>query len=187
MNSEHSDSPGDERVIADTRRWLERAVIGLNLCPFAKAEYVNRRIRFVVSPARSVDELLDELQHELLALEDADPLGIETTLLMHPHVLGEFLDYNDFLDDADALLQRLDLDGILQIASFHPQYLFAGEAPDDISHFSNRSPWPTLHLLRETSIERAVQAFPEASQIYERNMRTLQALGLEGWRKLMRD
>ena len=107
MNEPREDDPSDEQVIADTRRWLERAVIGLNLCPFAKAEHVNRRIRYVVSPARGIDELLDELQHELLALEDADPLGIETTLLMHPHVLREFLDYNDFLDDADALTTSL--------------------------------------------------------------------------------
>jgi len=177
----------DEEVLAQTRRWLERAVIGLNLCPFAKAEYVNDRIRYCVSAAQSADDLLQALALELQALQAADAKVCETTLLIHPRVLTDFLDYNDFLDAADALLQELELDGVLQIASFHPQYQFAGTAADDITNFTNRSPWPTLHLLREASIERAVQAFPDAARIFERNTETLRRLGPEGWRQLFAD
>ena len=174
----------EQQVIADTRRWLERAVIGLNLCPFAKAEHVHGRIRYVVSSAQAEDALLEDLRREALHLQAADPAQCETTLLIHPQVLTEFLDYNAFLDRADALLEELELDGILQIASFHPQYQFADAAPDDISNYSNRAPYPTLHLLREASVERAVEAFPDAADIYDRNMETLRRLGLKGWREL---
>ena len=176
--------PSDETVIAATRTWLERAVIGLNLCPFAKAVHVKEQIRYVVSAATTPEELLADLVRELEVLAEASPEKIDTTLLIHPQVLGDFLDYNDFLDLADGALEELQLDGILQIASFHPDYQFDGTAFDDVENFSNRSPYPTLHLLREDSIEQAVAAFPDAADIYERNIETLNKLGVEGWRKL---
>ncbi len=178
------DSETAPRMIADTRDWLEKAVIGLNLCPFAKAAYVKDQVRFQVSDARTEEALIEELTRELETLAEANPGKIDTTLLIHPHVLQDFADYNQFLDLADALVESLQLDGILQVASFHPDYQFADTTPDDITNFSNRSPYPTLHLLREESIDRAVQAFPEADAIYDTNIRTLQALGIAGWRKL---
>lgn len=174
-----------EDVLARSRDWLERAVIGLNLCPFAKAVHVKRQIRWVVSAARTPEALLVDLEDELRTLAAADPEAIDTTLLIHPDVLGDFLDYNDFLGEADALLERLELDGVLQVASFHPDYLFADAAPDAIENCSNRSPYPMLHLLRETSIDRAVEAFPEAADIYERNIATLRSLGWPRWKALL--
>jgi len=173
-----------ETIIANTRQWLERAVIGLNLCPFAKAVHVHGRIRYVVSSARHIDGLLEELERELHALHEADPAVCETTLLIHPQLLQDFLDYNDFLEIAEGVVEELELDGELQIASFHPQYQFEGTESDDIENFSNRAPYPTLHLLRESSIERAVETFPDIAGIYERNVLTLRQLGHEGWKKL---
>ncbi|WP_454828529.1 DUF1415 domain-containing protein [Pseudoxanthomonas wuyuanensis] len=173
--------------IAATRRWLERAVIGLNLCPFAKAVYVKQQVRFVLSDATTPEALLEELAEELVLLRDADPELVDTTLLVHPDVLTDFLDYNDFLDNADAAIEALDLQGILQVASFHPDYRFAGTAPDDIGNYSNRSPYPTLHLLREASIDRAVEAYPDPDAIIDRNLQTLDKLGHGGWRELFAD
>ncbi|MDY7537442.1 DUF1415 domain-containing protein [Undibacterium sp. 5I1] len=171
-------------VIANTERWLEKAVIGLNLCPFAKAVQVKQQIRFTVSEAHTPEELLVELIRELEVLAEANPEKIETSLLIHPYVLTDFLDYNDFLDVADAALHELNLEGIVQIASFHPDYQFADTESDDIENFTNRSPYPTLHLLREESIDKAVEAFPDADAIYEKNIQTMRDLGHEGWRKL---
>jgi uncharacterized protein len=165
-------------AVAATRAWIERAVIGFGLCPFAKSVYAGERVRFVVSAARTADELLADLERELRALARAAPDDVETTLLIHPHVLTAFLDYNDFLDVADAEIERLDLAGVLQIASFHPDYRFAGTAVDDVTNYTNRSPYPILHLLREESVERAVAAFPDAERIPERNMQTMRRLGL---------
>ena len=173
--------------IADTRRWLEKAVIGLNLCPFAKAVYMKQQVRFVLSDASTPEALLEELAEELVLLRDADPDQVDTTLIVHPDVLTDFLDYNDFLDNADAAVEALDLQGVIQVASFHPDYQFAGTMPDDISNYTNRSPYPTLHLLREASIDRAVEAFPDADVIVERNVKTLDALGHAGWAKLFAD
>lgn len=181
-----SDVP-DEEVLAATRRWLERAVIGLNLCPFAKAVTVKNQIRWVVSSAENEDELLAELVEELHHLAAADPQQTDTTLLIHPRVLGDFHDYNDFLGMAEDAVETLDLEGVLQVASFHPHYQFAGSAPEDIENYSNRSPWPMLHLLREDSVARAVAAFPDAGTIYETNMQTLRRLGHAGWRRLWTD
>jgi hypothetical protein len=172
--------------IAETRRWLEQAVIGLNLCPFAKAVYVKQQVRFVLSGARDTQALLQQLRDELLWLHEVDPSKTDTTLIVHPHVLTDFFDYNDFLDVADALVAELGLEGELQIASFHPDYQFAGTAADDIGNCTNRSPYPTLHLLREASVERAVAAFPDPEAIVERNIATLEKLGQEGWRKLFK-
>jgi hypothetical protein len=173
-----------EEIIASTQNWLEKAVIGLNLCPFAKAVHIKEQIRYFVSEARTPEALLQDLINELEVLAEANPEKIETTLLIHPYVLTDFLDYNEFLDVADGALEDADLDGILQVASFHPDYQFADTEVDDIENFTNRSPFPTLHLLREESIDKAVQAFPEADAIYEKNVQTLRELGLEGWRKL---
>lgn len=173
-----------DQIIQDTRDWVVKAVIGLNLCPFAKAVHVNERIRYVVSDAAAPEALLQDLARELLALNRADPEEVDTTLLIHPGVLTDFLDFNDFLDAADALVDELQLDGILQIADFHPGYQFEGSAPDDIANYSNRSPYPTLHLLREDSITRAVESMPDTAAIFEGNLDTLARLGHEGWRKL---
>ena len=174
-----------DKVIAATQQWLERAVIGLNLCPFAKAVHTRRQIRWVVSDATDIEALLADLVTELKSLHAADPEQVDTTLLIHPGVLQDFLDYNDFLDIADAAVAELGLDGKIQVASFHPDYQFDGTGRDDIENFSNRSPYPTLHLLREASVERAVQTFPDAAHIYERNIETLQALGRDGWDALI--
>lgn len=173
-------------AIEDTRRWLEAAVIGLNLCPFAKAVHGKGQIRWVLSEARDPEVLLADLVRELRFLDSADAEAVETTLLVHPNVLGDFLDFNDFLDLADAALEELGLEGTLQVASFHPQYQFADSEPGDIANHTNRSPHPTLHLLREASIERAVASVPDAAGIYERNIQTLQRLGHAGWQALFK-
>ena len=171
-------------AIEATRLWLERAVIGLNLCPFAKAVHARGQIRWVLSDASTPEVLLETLGEELLFLRDAPAESVDTSLIVHPHVLADFLDYNDFLDTADALVESLGLDGVLQVASFHPGYQFAGSAPDDIENFTNRSPYPTLHLLREDSVSRAVEAFPDPDVIVARNVETLRDLGAEGWHRL---
>lgn len=175
----------DASVVAATRAWLERAVIGLSLCPFAKAVHQKDQIRYVVSRATTVAALRRELALELRLLADSDPERIETSLLMLPVALASFLEFNEFLGVADAQIQALGLSGEIQIASFHPGYQFADSEPDAIENFTNRSPFPTLHLLREESVERAVQAFPDPASIYEKNMATLRALGDEGWRRVM--
>jgi hypothetical protein len=174
----------DHAIIAATQAWIEKAVIGLNLCPFAKAVYVKQQIRYVVSKAKEVEALVAELESELQVLQAADPTQIDTTLIIIPDMLSDFLGYNDFLSVADNLLEDLELDGEIQIASFHPDYQFADAAADDIENYTNRSPYPILHLLREASIERAVDAFPEAEMIFEKNMETLRKLGHAGWQKL---
>jgi hypothetical protein len=174
----------DEQAVAATQRWVERAVIGLNLCPFAKAVQVKQQIRYVVSAAQTPEELLNDFLREVEVLAEASPAEIDTTLLIHPHVLGDFLDYNDFLDVVDAALADVDLDGELQVASMHPHYQFADTEPDDITNYTNRSPYPTLHLLREASVDQAVAAFPEAEQIFEKNIETMRRLGHEGWNEL---
>ena len=173
-----------QAALQATRAWVEHAVIGLNLCPFAKAVQVKDLVRYVCSDARDTTALLAALRSELQRLADTSMEAVETTLLVHPAVLQDFLDYNDFLAEADALLVEMGLDGTLQIASFHPQYQFAGTDVDDIENATNRSPYPTLHLLREDSIDRAVAAFPEAAAIYEANQRALRKLGPVGWAAL---
>jgi uncharacterized protein len=178
-------SLSQDDIIASTQRWLERAVIGLNLCPFAKAEHVHGRIRYCVSEATESSDLLLMLEQEITHLLAQDPAKTETTLLIVPHMLGDFLDYNDFLDEADAMLEHADPEAQLQIASFHPQYQFGGTAPDDMENYTNRSPYPMLHLLREDSVEKAVESFPDAASIYERNIATLKKLGLEGWKTML--
>ena len=179
--------PDDAAVIAATRRWLERAVIGLNLCPFARAPYLRGQVRIVVSPARDEETLLLDLCEELQRLAVSDENEVETTLLVHPQVRGDFPGFNDFLDLADAALVQMNLEGVLQVASFHPDYEFADAPIGDVANFTNRSPYPTLHLLREASIERAVAAVPDTDAIYERNIARLRELGLTGWDARGRD
>ena len=174
----------DEQVIAATRHWLERAVIGLNLCPFAKAVHVKAQIRYVVSAATTPEALADDLQRELEFLAETNAELIDTTLLIHPQALADFLDFNDFLEVADGIVAELELDGILQVASFHPQFQFEGTEPDDITNYTNRAPYPMLHLLREDSVERAVAAFPDELAISEANIVTLEKLGSDGWKAL---
>lgn len=170
--------------IAATRTWLERAVIGLNLCPFAKAVYVKRQVRFVLCEATTTDALRDVLEAELRLLHATPAEQVDTTLIVHPHALQDFFDYNQFLDEADALIEALALDGEIQVASFHPDYQFAGTAHDDVGNCTNRSPHPTLHLLREASIDRAVAAFPDPDAIVERNIGTMEKLGFDGYARL---
>jgi hypothetical protein len=182
-----SQASREDAVVAATRRWIERAVIGLNLCPFARAPYVQDRLRIQVSGARDAEALAADLRAELEWLRDADAAQHETSLLVHPFVLGDFADYNDFLDVADALLVEMELDGEIQVASFHPDYQFADAPPDAIENATNRSPYPTLHLLRESSIDRAVESGIDTDAIYERNIETLRKLGPAGWRALEND
>jgi hypothetical protein len=180
----YSDASANARFIVDTQVWLERAVIGLNLCPFAKSVFVKKQVRYALTAASTPDELLAELEHELTRLAETEPAELDTTLLIHPLAMTDFLDYHFFLGEVDALIRNLGFKGVFQIASLHPQYEFAGSEPDDIANFTNRSPYPTLHLLRESSIDRAVAAFPEAEAIFERNIETMERLGHEGWKKL---
>jgi hypothetical protein len=177
-------SSNANNIIHETQDWLIKAVIGLNLCPFAKAVHVKEQIKYVVSEATTVEQLLEDLAQELEFMAEVSREKTDTTLLIHPEILNDFLDYNDFLELADQLLEDLDLDGELQIASFHPQYQFAGTEVDDVTNFTNRSPYPTLHLIREESIDEAVKAFPEAEAIFETNMQTMEKLGTDGWLKL---
>jgi hypothetical protein len=180
-----SQSPIDhDAVIEATRNWVDKAVIGLNLCPFAKAVYVKEQIRYVVSDAETPEELLEQLMDELQYLSDTPAEKVDTTLIIHPNVLTDFEDYNEFLDVADAAVEDMQLDGEIQVASFHPDYQFADTDKNDIGNYTNRSPYPTLHLLREDSIDRAVEAFPEAEDIFEKNIETMEKLGHEGWDKL---
>ncbi len=167
-------------MVAATREWVEKAIIGLNLCPFAKAVYLKEQVRFIVSPARTTGALRDDLSAELRYLAAMPAEVVETTLLIHPHVLTDFLDYNDFLDIAEASVNDLELEGVIQVASFHPRYQFEGTDPDDVTNYTNRSPFPLLHLLREESIERAVAAFPGTEQVYLRNIDAMRRLGLTG-------
>lgn len=171
-------------IIATTQMWLEKIVIGLTLCPFAKAVYIKEQIRYSVCDATTSEDLSSFLIAELEILATADPTKIDTTLLIHPYVLTDFMDYNDFLEVADKILDKTQLDGKIQIASFHPQYQFSDTEPDDIENYSNRSPFPILHLLREESVERAVKAFPDAANIFNKNIKTLRELGAAGWNDL---
>ena len=174
----------NEQVLEQTRHWLEKAVIGLNLCPFAKAVYVKNQVRLVVSHARHADDLLEELDRELDLLVATPVEEIETTLLIHPTLFENFLDFNDFLEIAEGVVDEHELEGVVQLASFHPQFQFDGTEPDDISNYTNRAPFAMLHLLREESVEKAVEAFPQAEAIYAQNIATLEKLGHSGWKSL---
>ncbi len=172
-----------EKIIGPVQRWVESLVIGLNLCPFAKREWVKNRVRCSVSEAVTEEQLLADLQDELELLSSDD--AIETTLLIHPRVLKEFYDYNQFLNYADSLLVQMRLDGVYQIASFHPEYQFAGTESDDVENYTNRSPYPLLHLIREESLERAISNYPDSYQIPEHNIELLNSLGRDKIRALL--
>ena len=174
----------DQTVLAKTKHWLEAAVIGLNLCPFAKAVYVKNQVRLVVSKARHADDLLEELDRELDFLAAIPANEIDTTLLIHPTLFEDFLDFNDFLEIAEGVVEEHGLEGVIQLASFHPKFQFDGTEPDDISNYTNRAPFAILHLLREESVERAVEAFPQADAIFDVNIATLERLGHAGWKAL---
>lgn len=175
----------DDDVLAATRRWLEEAVIGLNLCPFAKSVYVKNQVRIVVSHARHVDAFLDDLDSELELLKTVPADEVDTTLLVHPTLFPDFFVFNDFLNVADEVLAEHELEGVVQIAPFHPDFVFDGEPEGDMGHFTNRSPFPTLHLIREESLEKAIDAYGNTDEIYERNIDTLRHLGVAGWQRLM--
>ncbi len=174
----------DDEILSQTRHWLEKAVIGLNLCPFAKAVYVKNQVRLVVSHARHADDLLEELDRELDLLVATPAEQVDTTLVIVPTLFDDFLDFNDFLEVADDVVDEHELEGVVQLASFHPRFQFDGTEPDDISNYTNRAPFAMLHLLREDSVERAVASFPEAEAIFEVNIKTLEALGHAGWKAL---
>lgn len=177
-------TPSPEQAVAETRAWVERAVIGLNLCPFAKAVQTKGLVRYVASGATDAETLLTELCDEMRLLVDTPASEIDTTLLIHPNVLTDFVDYNDYLELVDAALEEMGLTGVLQVASFHPDYQFDGTEASDVTNATNQSPYPTLHLLREDSVDRAVAAFAEPDAIFEMNMQTLENLGEEGWATL---
>jgi hypothetical protein len=179
------DDESARRAAADTRRWVEKAVIGLNLCPFAKAVQIKGQVRYAVSDATDEEGVLADLEDELMLISEAEPEAIDTTLLILPEALHDFYEFNDFGELSDRLLKRMRLVGDLQVATFHPAFQFADTSPYDIGNYTNRSPYPILHILREDSIDRAVEAFPEAEAIYEKNIETLEKLGVDGWRKLM--
>jgi len=176
----------DDTVLADTRRWIEKAVIGLNLCPFAKAVYVKNQVRIVVSHARHLDAFLDELDRELDLLRDTPAEQVDTTLLVHPTLFPDFEVFNDFLNVVDDVVAEHELEGVIQVAPFHPAFQFDGTAPDDVTNCTNRSPYPTLHLLREDSVERAVASGDDVDTIVERNQLRLLALGAQGWPGVLR-
>ena len=177
-------TPDAATVTDHTRQWLEKAVIGLNLCPFAKAPHVKNLVRISVSQARHLDGFLEDLDRELQLLGDTPADELETTLLVHPTLFPDFDTFNQMLDIADAAVVDNGLEGIVQIAPFHPDFQFEGTDSDDIGNYTNRSPYPTLHLIREDSIAKAAQAFPDASAIFERNIALLEKMGHEGWDKL---
>ncbi|HET8746118.1 MAG TPA: DUF1415 domain-containing protein [Ramlibacter sp.] len=171
-------------ALADTERWLERAVIGLNLCPFAKAVHVKGQVHYAASEAEDAQGVLADFTRELEALVALPARERDTTLLVIPRGMEDFLDFNDVVARAERIVRKRGLEGVIQVASFHPRFVFAGTEEDDITNCTNRAPWPTLHLLREESMDRAVAAFPDAAAIYETNMETLRRLGPEGWAAL---
>ena len=177
-------SSADDAIVAATRHWVQRAVIGLNLCPFAHAVEQRGQVRYVVSHAQREEDLLADLRAELAHLANTPAEVTDDTLLIHPGVLQEFYAFQQFLPRAEAAVRKAGLEGVIQIASFHPDYQFADTDPDDITNRTNRAPYPTLHLLREASIETGVECLPAAESIYERNQATMRALGREGWEKL---
>lgn len=180
-----SPSFSDDDVLAATRRWLENAVIGLNLCPFAKSVYIKNQVRLVVSHAKHLDAFLEDLDSELERLKTTPAEEVDTTLLIHPSLFPDFLVFNDFLDIADEVLAEHELEGIVQIAPFHPAFVFEGEAEEDMSHYTNRAPYPTLHLIREDSLERAIASYGDTDEIYQRNIEQLRRLGRDAWGRLI--
>ncbi len=174
----------EKTVIDKTQKWLNQIVIGLNFCPFAKVPFLSNKVRFFVSASRCSEALLTDLQFELQLLAQISPQEIETTLVIHPQVLNDFFEFNDFLAEVESLVEKLELGSFIQIASFHPQYLFAGESPQALSHYTNRSPYPTIHLLRAESVTRAIESYPQVHEVPQRNIVTLKKLGKRKFFKL---
>jgi len=172
-------------IIARTRYWIEHAVVELNLCPFARKPYESGQVRYVVSETDQADSLLEDFHRELKFLRDMDAGDVETTLLIHPYVLNDFLDYNDFLGRVDALIEDEGYEGEFQVASLHPDYQFAGTQSDDAENYTNRSPYPVLHLLREDGLARAIAGYARPDKIPERNIRTMERVGAERMRDLL--
>jgi hypothetical protein len=166
----------DEQIIADVEQWLDEVVIGLDLCPFAARPRREKRVRIVVSHATDEEALLNDLQAELEHLSDTPVAELETTLLAIPDMLEDFADYNDFLDAVDLWVEQFGWEGDLQVASFHPQYQFADTEADDPGNLTNRSPWPLLHIIREESLEKAIEHYPDVDAIPERNIARMKAL-----------
>ena len=179
-------APNDNQVLADMHHWIEKAVIGLNLCPFAKSVYVKNQVRIVVSHARNLDALLDDLDRELDLLQSTPAEQIDTTLLVHPTLFPDFFVFNDFMGVVDEVVEEHELEGVVQVAHFHPAFVFDGVTEDDVTNATNRAPYATLHLLREDSVERAVNSGDSAETIVERNLQTLQRLGPAGWQALLK-
>lgn len=177
--------PDIETIIARTRCWIERVVVELNLCPFARKPYEGGQVRYVVSAAERPEDLLEDVQRELELLRATDAGEIETTVLIHPYVLNDFLDYNDFLGIVDTLIEEGGYAGEFQVASLHPDYQFAGTEADDAENFTNRSPYPILHLLREEGLARAIAGYARPDKIPERNIRTLEKLGAARIREIL--
>ena len=175
----------NDSIIAAVRQWVEQLVIGYNLCPFAKRELVRDRVRFFVSPAQDEEQLLVDLENELTLLGEDE--GIETTLLITPQVLQDFFDFNQFLGRADQRLAQLKFKGVFQIADFHPDYQFGGTEPDDAENYTNKSPYPVLHLLREASLDQAIENYPDAESIPDRNIEQLEQMGSDKLRRLLED
>jgi uncharacterized protein len=173
----------EDEIVGSVRQWLETVVINMNLCPFAKRELVKNRVRFAVTEAITEEQLLMALQAELELL-GSDP-SLETTLLIHAEVLQDFYDYNQFLSYADSLLVQMGLEGVYQIASFHPHYQFGGTGVDDVENYTNRSPYPLLHILREDSLERVIADTADVAQIPARNIELMNSLGHDKLAALM--
>jgi len=179
-----ADTLTEKQIISLTSTWIEKVVIGLNLCPFAKPVHTKGQIHYLLSQARDEFALTTDLRYSMQNLIAASSDSMDTCLLIHPWVLSDFFDYNNFLNIADEILDELDLIGVLQVASFHPSYQFAGTSEDDVTNCTNRSPFPMLHLLREESLDKATDALPDANVIVNRNLETMTSLGHEGWNKL---
>ena len=173
--------PAEAVILNRTRHWLEHTVIGLNLCPFANSVFRKNQIDYRISRAGDTDQLVQDLLLTAESLLNVPAEQTDTALLIHPWVLTDFLEYNDFLGVAEAVFDAAGLSGVLQIASFHPDYRFADEEPDDITHFTNRSPYPMLHLLREASLDQAIAAYRETEDIVTHNLATLRRIGFAGW------
>ncbi|WP_150466151.1 DUF1415 domain-containing protein [Francisella sp. SYW-2] len=173
-----------QQIITATQNWVKTFVVGMNLCPFAKREVVKNRVRYFVSQATNIEQLLAEVQAELELLES--DTNIETTLVIHPYILQDFYDYNDFLYDADNLLIDMSLEGVYQIASFHPDYQFEGVDLDDVENYTNRSPYPMLHLIREESLEKAIANYPNPDDIPQRNIDLMNKLGIDKVKALLK-
>ncbi|WP_029407102.1 DUF1415 domain-containing protein [Thiomicrorhabdus sp. Milos-T2] len=174
-----SNPNNNQAILNDVNQWLDKVVIGLNLCPFASQPYKNQQIRFTISHCDSDACLLEDLQNELNLLAETKAESIETTLLIVPNMLQDFYDYNDFLEYVDALIEDNQWQGIFQVATFHPNYQFGGTEPEDTENLTNRAPYPILHLLREASLEKAIEHYPNPEEIPEQNIETVSNLTLQ--------